>query len=136
MPGRGEYWKVKALANRARAATSRVCWKSSSVSPGNPTMMSVVIAASGIAALTRSMMPRYFSARYDRRIAAKIRSLPDCIGICRLGITFGVCAIAAMTSSVKSRGCGEVNLTRSRPSIPPQARSSLLNACRSPNSTP
>ena len=35
-----------------------VAWKSSSVSPGKPMMMSVVIAASGIAARTRSMMSR------------------------------------------------------------------------------
>ena len=41
-----------------------------------------------------------------------------------------------MTSSVNSAGCGEVKRTRSSPSISPQARSSLENACRSPNSTP
>ena len=58
MPGRLEYWKVNAPANRASRTTSSVCSKSSSVSPGKPTMMSVVIAASGIAARTRSMMPR------------------------------------------------------------------------------
>ena len=52
VPGRVEYWKVKALANRAARTTSRVAWKSSSVSPGKPTMMSVVIAASGMAART------------------------------------------------------------------------------------
>ena len=56
--------------------------------------------------------------------------------MCRLGITLGVSAIAAITSSVKSRGCGEVKRTRSRPSIWPQARSSLPNASRSPNSDP
>ena len=50
--------------------------------------------------------------------------------------TFGVSAIAAITSSVKSAGCGQVKRTRSSPSISPQARSSLPNACRSPNSTP
>ena len=56
--------------------------------------------------------------------------------MCSCGITFGVSAIASMTSSVNSAGCGEVNRTRSSPSISPQARSSLENACRSPNSTP
>ena len=50
VPGRLEYWKVKAEENRASRTTSRVCSKSASVSPGKPTMMSVVIAASGIAA--------------------------------------------------------------------------------------
>ena len=63
VPGRLEYWKVKAPLNRACSTTASVCWKSSSVSPGKPTMMSVVMAASGIAARTRSMMPRYFSER-------------------------------------------------------------------------
>ena len=63
VPGRMEYWNVNAAAKRASRTTSRVCTKSSSVSPGKPTMMSVVIAASGMAARTRSMMPRYFSRR-------------------------------------------------------------------------
>jgi hypothetical protein len=69
-------------------------------------------------------------------MAFKIRSDPDCSGICSWWHTFGVSAIAAITSSVNSRGCGEVKRTRSRPSIVPQARSSLANACRSPNCTP
>src|ERR1700750_1177032 len=61
---------------------------------------------------------------------------PDCSGMCRDGITFAVSAIASMTSSVNSAGCGLVKRTRSRPSMLPQARSSFENACRSPNSTP
>ena len=61
---------------------------------------------------------------------------PDCNGMCSCGITLGVSAMASMTSSVKSRGCGEVKRTRSNPSISPQARSSLEKACRSPNSLP
>ena len=39
--------------------------------------------------------------------------------MCSEGITFGVSAIASMTSSVNSAGCGEVNRTRSRPSMSP-----------------
>ncbi len=74
--------------------------------------------------------------RYERRIALSTRSDPDCSGMCSDGITFGVSAIAMITSSVKSFGCGLVNRTRSSPSISPQARSSLPNASRSPNSTP
>ena len=53
-----EYWKVNAPANRASRTTSSVCWKSASVSPGKPTMMSVVIAASGIAVRTSSRIFR------------------------------------------------------------------------------
>ncbi len=56
--------------------------------------------------------------------------------MCSYGITLGVSAIASMTSSVNSAGCGLVNRTRSSPSTSPQARSSLPNASRSPNSTP
>ncbi len=99
-------------------------------------MMSVEMAASGIAARTFSMMPRKRSWRYERRIAFSTRSEPDCIGMCSWCITFGVSAIAAITSSVKSRGCGEVKRIRSRPSICPAARSSLEKASRSPRSEP
>ncbi len=56
--------------------------------------------------------------------------------MCRLGITFGVSAIASSTSVVNEAGCGLVNRTRSRPSTSPHARSSLANAARSPNSMP
>jgi hypothetical protein len=42
--------------------------------------------------------------------------------------TFGVSAIAAITSSVKSFGCGLVNRTRSSPSTPPHAAAT----CRTP----
>lgn len=127
---------MKAFAKRAWRTACMVCSKSSSVSPGKPTMMSVEMAASGIAARTFSMMPRNRSCRYERRIAFRIVSDPDCIGMCSCGITFGVSAIAAITSSVKSRGCGEVKRTRSSPSIFPQALSSLEKASRSPMSEP
>jgi hypothetical protein len=56
--------------------------------------------------------------------------------MCRLGMTLGVAAMASMTSSVNAAGWGLVKRTRSRPSISPQARSSLPKANRSPNSTP
>jgi len=69
-------------------------------------------------------------------MALSTASEPDCIGMCNCGQTLAVSAIAAMTSSVKSRGCGLVKRTRSRPSIAPQARSSLPNASRSPNERP
>ncbi len=50
--------RERAWRTGPRRTTSRVRSKSASVSPGKPTMMSVVIAASGIAARTLSMMPR------------------------------------------------------------------------------
>ena len=62
VPGRGENWKVKALSKRAASTTSRVAAKSASVSPGKPTMMSVVTVRSGmvrcaIASLSRKRAP-------------------------------------------------------------------------------
>ena len=52
-------------------------------------MMSVVIAACGMRSRTRSRMPRNRSLRYDRRIALRMRSLPDCSGMCSCGMTDG-----------------------------------------------
>ena len=50
VPGRGENTNVYAASYCAASTTSSVRSKSSSVSPGNPTMMSVVTARSSIAA--------------------------------------------------------------------------------------
>ena len=58
VPGRGEYWNVYALSNRARSTRSSVSAKSSSVSPGNPTMTSVDTATSGMARRIASSHPR------------------------------------------------------------------------------
>ncbi|MNW60335.1 hypothetical protein D3C74_383100 [compost metagenome] len=69
-------------------------------------------------------------------MARRMRSDPAWRGMCSCGMTLGVSAIAAITSSVKAAGWGDVKRTRSRPSISPHARSSLANAPRSPNSTP
>ncbi len=97
---------MKAFAKRASRTVCIVCWKSSSVSPGKPTMMSVEMAACGMAARTFSMMPRKRSCRYERRIARRTVSEPDWSGMWSCGMTLGVSAIAAITSSVKSRGAG------------------------------
>jgi hypothetical protein len=63
VPGRMEYWKVKALEKRAASTTRSVSSKSASVSPGKPTMMSVVIAASGMRCGPRRGCRRNFSLR-------------------------------------------------------------------------
>ena len=136
VPGRIEYWNVNAEENSEASTTSSVSWKSCSVSPGKPTMMSVVMAACGMRSRTRSRIPRNFLDRYERRMSFRIRSEPDCSGMCSCGITFGVSAMASITSSVKAAGWGLVNRTRSSPWMSPHARSSLAKAPRSPNSTP
>src|SRR5881628_1225879 len=48
-PDRGEYLKTKALSNPIRRIATRVASKSSAVSPGKPTMMSVESATPGTA---------------------------------------------------------------------------------------
>ena len=134
--GRGEYSKMYADVKRARSTMSTVCWKSSSVSPGKPTMMSVLMRASGMAARTLSRMARKRFVRYERRMARRVLSEPDCSGMCSWCMIFGVCAMVSMTSSVKAAGCGDVKRTRSRPSMRPQSRSSRENAYRSPSEYP
>ncbi|VEU36686.1 unnamed protein product [Pseudo-nitzschia multistriata] len=48
--GRGEYANELRLSNFTASIRSSVRWKASSVSPGNPTITSAVMAASGDAA--------------------------------------------------------------------------------------
>ena len=121
-------------ARRARRRASPA--KSSSVSPGNPTMMSVVIAASGIAARTSSRIARYRARPVRAAHRRSTSSEPDCSGMCSCGQTFGVSAIAAITSEVKSRGCGEVKRTRSRPSIAAAGPQQLREARRGRRTRP
>ncbi len=87
VPGRLEYWKVKALREPGLRGPRRA-WpaKSSSVSPGKPTMMSVVMAASGMAARTFVDDAEVaLRAGSERRIAFRHRSEPDCSGMCSCG---------------------------------------------------
>ena len=63
VPGRGEYSNVNADENRASSTIRIVSSKSSSVSPGNPTMMSVEICASGIASRTLRRISMNFAVR-------------------------------------------------------------------------
>ena len=53
--------KEKAFSKRTLSTRSMVFWKSSSVSPGKPTMMSVVMAIPGRAARSFSRRSRYHS---------------------------------------------------------------------------
>ena len=63
-----------------------------------PTMMSVEICASGMASRILRRMSRNFAERYERRMARRIRSDPDCSGKCSWCMTLGVSAMAAITS--------------------------------------
>ena len=125
---------VKALSYRTHSTTSSVCRKSSSVSPGKPTMTSVPSARSGMAARSRSTRARYRSGVYVRRIALRIRCEPDCSGRCTCSQTASHSAMAAITGSRKSFGWGLVKRMRSMPSTASQARSSSPNSVCTPGS--
>ncbi len=58
VPALSEYLKVKASSKRTSRTRRSVSRKSSSVSPGNPTMISVVMANSGMAWRRRSTQAR------------------------------------------------------------------------------
>src|SRR5687767_13934202 len=75
--GRGEYLKENMLSYRAAAVSDSVCSKSSSVSPGNPTIMSVESVTPGTASRIRPTMSRYSSRVCRRRIACSTRLEPD-----------------------------------------------------------
>jgi len=57
--GRGLNTKLKLCSKRARSRSAREAAKSASVSPGKPTMKSVVTAMPGRAARRRSKRSRY-----------------------------------------------------------------------------
>ena len=91
--------------------------KSSSVSPGKPTIISVDNTTSGILVFILSTSSKYCSFVYFLFIFFNTAELPDCNGKCSTLAILELLAIASITSSVKSFGCGEINLTLSIPSI-------------------
>ena len=74
---------VKASSKRTVLINSSVSSNSSSVSPGNATMMSVDRAMSGMASRTMSTFSSRLATVYRLSIRFRIRSLPDCAGRCR-----------------------------------------------------
>ena len=82
--------------------------KSASVSPGKPTITSVVSAMSGIASRMRSTSARYRSRSYVRRMRFRICDEPDCSGRCMCSHATRHSARAAITSARMSLGCGDV----------------------------
>jgi hypothetical protein len=81
--GLGEYLNEYMLWYPTASVSDRVSSKSCGVSPGNPTIISVDNAMSGMASRSRSTSARYSSRVYRRRIAASTRLDPDCTGRCR-----------------------------------------------------
>src|SRR5215472_13368489 len=80
--GRGEYLKPKTQSYCTSARRSMVWIKSSGVSPGKPTMMSVESEMGRRAAFTHEIRSRYQSRVYSLAIAFRTREEPDCTGRC------------------------------------------------------
>ena len=77
VPGRGLYLNENACAKPISRTRSSVAWNSSSVSPGKPTMMSVLMAMSRFDRFIHSIRRMYSSRLYSRCIRSKIRVDPD-----------------------------------------------------------
>src|ERR1035441_1412563 len=75
--GRAEYLKPKTQSYSTWAKRSMVWMKSSGVSPGKPTMMSVEIEMERRAALIQPIRSRYHSGVYSRAIILRTRVEPD-----------------------------------------------------------
>ena len=91
VPGRGEYGKTCTSEKAHRERKSSVCIKSASLSPGNPTIRSVVIEQSGKAARRRWHCCKKKSVVYRRFMRASVRSQPLCSDKWKCGRRFGCC---------------------------------------------
>ncbi len=78
--GLSEYLKAKIASNSTSCKREIVSLKSFSVSPGKPTIKSVVIEISGQALRKASIFCKYSLLVYFRPILFKMRSEPDCTG--------------------------------------------------------
>ena len=80
--GRPEYLKPNTQSYSTSARRSIVWIKSSAVSPGKPTMMSVESEIGRRAALIQEIRSRYHSGVYSLAIILRTRVDPDCTGRC------------------------------------------------------
>ena len=102
-----------------------MAWCSSSVSPQNPVMMSVLIAQSGMMRRMAAMRSRYHSRVYPRFMRLSMSLCPLCTGRWMYLQMFSWRDMACNTSSVMSLGWDVLNRTR---------RSGLTAATSSSNS--
>ena len=97
--GRGEYLKLKTASNCTSSSSVIVCSNSASVSPGNPTMISVVMEIDlYFAARIHAMRSRYCSRVYSRAMAARTRDEPLCTGRCTWSQSVGTESMASTIS--------------------------------------
>jgi len=102
--GLGEYLNENKLSYCTSSSKLRVSSKSDSVSPGKPTMMSVVMAISRLAPRIMAIFSRYSPREYVRCIALSTFVEPDCTGKCTWSQIFGCDSIASTMSFSKSLG--------------------------------
>src|SRR4051794_37301379 len=78
--GRAEYLNPKTPSYCTSARRSMVSMKSSGVSPGKPTMMSVEMEIWRLEDLIQEIRSRYHSRVYSRAMALRTLDEPDCTG--------------------------------------------------------
>ncbi len=117
VPVRVEKLNWCTYANPARSTARRVSRKSSSSSPGNPTITSVPMAISGQRSRSLSTIRKYSSNRYGRFIRSRTRSEPDCSGRCMWGHTLPE-PKSAISPSVTWSGSIDVIRSLNPPSRP------------------
>ena len=117
VPLRGEKLKMCIFANPTSLAKLTVCSKSLSVSPGKPTIISVVKAGLSSCDFIRAIVSLNSSALYCRHIFLRILFEPDWSDKCRCGMMLRCLRKVSSNRGVISAGSSELNLMRERPGI-------------------
>src|SRR2546422_8882871 len=117
--GRGEYLNEKMESYSTRSTRDNVCSKSSSVSPGKPTMISVEIAIGRFKDLIALIISKYLSRLYNLFILRRILEDPDCTGKWIQLHSVGDASNTSRISCVKSLGWLVVKRTRRIPVTSP-----------------
>ncbi len=108
---RAENGKTCTLANAISRTNPHVSSNSCSVSPGKPTITSVVRPISGISSRNRRTARRYCCRLYQRFIRRSTVGLPLCSAMCRCGAIRGRFKMEMNRSSIS---CGPTDVTRKR----------------------
>src|SRR5258708_11028929 len=124
--GRGEYLKEKTPSNLTASNSESVSAKSAAVSPGNPTITSVVIVVRRFALRIMAIFSRYSSREYVLCMRRRTREEPDCTGSCTWLQILEFASITEIMSGVKSCGCEVVKRTRRIPGTCAACKSNSL----------
>ncbi len=127
VPGRGENGKTWIFAKPAQVARAMVCWKSRSVSPGKPTMMSAVIAGRSRRSLSIEIFSYNSLEVYCLAIRRRTSSEADWMDRWMWGTMFWWLSNTSSRFSVMSAGSSEPSRIRGRSGIPAISWSSSAN---------